>query len=526
MASTKHRQKHAKSSSKSDPSAGGDVLIINTKDNGVLDATPPERVREIARQIAESDRVVIHIHGGLVKKKDGIEKAQLLSPYYKAKGLLSVFPVWESGLFEQIIKKPAGILEDPLFQSLFVTLGTYVGTKLQCGEKRFLEDQLKEALAQARKSKENPAIPEPMAEVIPKVFPSEASEDEQKKLGDELAADPDFRSILARIAARVAAESSGKPGRVSAQPGMMLSKEIKAEILEDSRSPEKSRNGTRRTIIHVVKIFVRIMIRYRKGTDHGFWCTIVEEYLRELHIAALGQHIWGNMKNDTAATFGEPTGEPRGGQLLLASLAEAIAARVNANRPLPQVSLVGHSAGAIWALHFLQHVADLQVTGKMPREFRVHRVVFLAPACTDDLLAEKISQPAITSIIDGFRMYALSDELESGYWEVPLLYPCSLLYAISGLLEPSVDQAITGMQRYVTREKIYHSQSEVAVRNFLKPANASVWALASDGNGLNCDATTHGAFTHIPKPPYSDSKRPAENEEVLTMQSVVYFLLN
>jgi hypothetical protein len=67
--------------------------------------------------------------------------------------------------------------------------------------------------------------------------------------------------------------------------------------------------------------------------------------------------------------------------------------------------------------------------------FQFDKLVLLAPAVTCKTLATMLERHVKNPLFRAFRMYSLSDEAERGYYEIPILYPGSLLYIISGLLE-------------------------------------------------------------------------------------------
>ena len=185
-------------------------------------------------------------------------------------------------------------------------------------------------------------------------------------------------------------------------------------------------------------IAVRVIKRFVTKRDHGLHATIVEEILREFYLANIGGKIWGAMKQDTADSFG-PDPKLFGGTALLTELAAAASV---AN--IPKITLVGHSTGAVYISHWLQ-----AANGIFPTQIKFD-VIFLAPASTCQLLAETLSR--YRHRLDGFRMFTMTDENERADRLVPVLYPHSLLYFVSGVVEPDADTPIVGMQRYFDAE--------------------------------------------------------------------------
>jgi hypothetical protein len=101
--------------------------------------------------------------------------------------------------------------------------------------------------------------------------------------------------------------------------------------------------------------------------------------------------------------------------------------------------------------------------------------------------------PVLSRRVGGFRMFGLKDELERGYWEVPLLYPASLLYMVSGLFEETeVDMPIVGMQRYFAGVKPYDKPDLRQVAEWI--GARSVWSRSEGAIGLNSGAERHGGF--------------------------------
>src|SRR5262249_51901827 len=137
---------------------------------------------------------------------------------------------------------------------------------------------------------------------------------------------------------------------------------------------------------------------------------------------------------------------------------------------------------------------------KMPADFAFKNVVFLAPACDFRQFGSLLDQkPALW---ERFYMFALQDVLESGYWEIPVLYPRSLLYLVSGAFEKELDEEkgafdlpLLGMQRYHSLTGTYVEPEIRQLREYLKPGagNRAIWSLA-DEVGFEIDSRKHGDF--------------------------------
>jgi hypothetical protein len=184
----------------------------------------------------------------------------------------------------------------------------------------------------------------------------------------------------------------------------------------------------------------RSIRRHLRGRDHGFYPTVVEELLRELYLADLGAWVWRRMKDKAAAMWlpnaGRVGTERRAGSYVL----EKISA-LQVAQPDFKLHLIGHSAGSIAICELLRAAAALGIA------VRVDTVGFLAPAGRCELgVAELARHP---ERFGRFRMYTMADEYERADALMPKVYTRSLLYFISGVLEPDeVDAPIMGMMRH------------------------------------------------------------------------------
>jgi hypothetical protein len=102
-----------------------------------------------------------------------------------------------------------------------------------------------------------------------------------------------------------------------------------------------------------------------------------------------------------------------------------------------------------------------------------------------------------------FRMFTMNDTAESRDALVRFVYTRSLLYFISGVLEPDskggvdFDKPIVGMERYYIAKDVYQLPEIAEARQFLAGiAQSAVWGplAASPGAGLHSTAKRHGDF--------------------------------
>ncbi|MFO1002340.1 MAG: hypothetical protein U0936_18590 [Planctomycetaceae bacterium] len=321
----------------------------------------------------------------------------------------------------------------------------------------------------------------------------------EKELEREFSGDAVLQKAFDDLNARVAGTNRGlmseSLNQISGNEGILPSAAIRAELF-DSRtavsSPEESLTITwlARTAVVAARVGRRVITRLVSQRDHGWYTTIVEELLRELYVDTVGStFFWKQMKKDTSDAFGGDVNQ-HGGSAFLDQLKNL----TSNGTSLPRVTLIGHSAGAIFVSNFL-----LAAQSVLPVDFQFD-VVLLAPAVDCELFSRAID----TNRIRNIRVFGMSDSLEakdallrpvSG--ALSSVYPRSLLYFVSGLLETAVDLPLVGMERYYDRNR-YPGDAFPAlrkVRGYLQHASdRQVWSFADDGAGRKCGATQHGGF--------------------------------
>ncbi len=268
------------------------------------------------------------------------------------------------------------------------------------------------------------------------------------------------------------------------------------------------------------QVFRRVVSRYREGRDHGVYATVVEEVLRQFYGTNVGSAMWGTMKRQARAAFTDPGQAPvRCGWYLCERLGMMVS-----GGHAPQISIVAHSAGANYACHMVDYVGTTRGP-VFPDGFAFKNLLLMAPACNFGLFdAITTAQPPV---FENFRLFALKDELERGYWEVPVIYPRSLLYLVAGAFEKESDGStgaydlpLLGMERYYTQSETYKQPEIDRVRRFLgtTPPGRQVWSVSAGGGlGLEADSRTHGRF-------FLDAEDPPRPTQ--TMRSVLHVLKN
>jgi len=471
--------------------------------------TEVARILSSAQSANPAHGLVIHFHGGLVNQKSGRGIADSLAPKYAAAGAYPLFFVWESGPIESLKNNLSDILADPAFRELVKKVAEWALKKL--GGQVGLKGGPGQAINEVQLRKEfdvwfNGASPTPPVTNEGKVAATPAMKSaaglNEEELADEIEAgldgDPDFQDAIQQLHNAV-----GGGGTATKGAGTQDAAKV---VLVDDHALKAMFPGTTATTKgglswfevakFVAKVVIKVVQRYSHGRAHGMYCTIVEEVLRNAYLDKIGATVWNQMKKDTLDSFGTHV------QCCGAAVAKEIGKLQAAGKTFNKITLVGHSTGAIYICEFL----DAAAKAAPQLQFDI---VFLAPAVRHDRFAAALATHR--SRIGKFRMFGMSDSVESDDSLVPILYTRSLLYFVSGVLEGHVennawegdiDAPIVGMQRYLTDKSLFNANDfpEVEqVRQFLDSvADSAIWSDSSAGNGLNSLSRKHGDFDNDP----------------------------
>ncbi len=483
--------------------------MLNTEGDGKLTGdTSTADIDEMVANAAETGHLVIHMHGGLVKKDSAIKMGNRLIPRYKDSGAYPIILIWESGLFETLTQNWKEIFEEKIFQVLLKKVTKWAVGKLgkQFGAKAvggLATPRDLDVIIELDKRK-NSETPYETLEF--QVNPSELTEKEEEDFLKELEKDPDFNSEIQAILAGIAPEHDkkevGRKGIVTSHrlsSNTFMSPDVLDELKdENSGEGQKGLFSSLSTLKHAGKVLYRVVKRYVKGRDHVcLFTTVIEEIYREFYVANIGEGVWNLMKTDTKDAY-EDVGGPtvRGGWYLM----NAIGAQMQQKEF--KVSVVCHSTGAIYVCHMLNYAIEAMKNHKVPSTFRLDNLIFLAPAVDFRLFASTLAKAK--QLIEHFRMFALSEKEETNYWEIPVLYKGSLLYIIAGLLEKepddeeksAFDRPIVGLQRYYTKTSVYQQEEIVMVKDFIQAQeHGAIWSLHESGpEDCRTDAKKHGEF--------------------------------
>lgn len=463
--------------------------------NGKLAAdTPFEHVSHLASKAVEKGNIIIHFHGGLVSRDTALESAKNLHTSYAKGNAYPVFFIWESSIIEILKNNLDEICSEEFFRLLWKLLLKVVYGKLakvqgtrgplsitDTPESSMLAASIDEAIAT-----QEPSLLKTFA-VDKKV--TELSEFEQLTLEQELYLDYPLVSEIQKISQTLRSPDAIEKERkergfhVRASTVTLIDPEALERFITRPAPGEKGLVETGKMIKAIVSLSARIVSRFVNRRDHGLHATIIEEILRELYLSNAGKFIWDLMKKDTADAFGKKR-KTYGGTALLSELA----AQSGTNPP--RITLVGHSTGAIYIAELLDKAEEL-----FPEQH--FDLVFLAPAATFRKISATIEKHK--NRIDNFRMFTMQDSYEKADRLVPFLYPHSLLYFISGVLEDGFDVPIVGMRRFFNRRQFSDKKFPElkTARNFINTVqNGAVWSVTKDDApaGLKSSSKKHGDF--------------------------------
>lgn len=451
-------------------------LIKNDSIHGGV-AQQRQRMRDAVNRASQQGKpLVLHLHGGLVNRNDGEAIAEKLKGHYAEAGGVPLFFVWQTGLGEIIRNNYRELLQQNLLKWAVRRIVNRVAGKLNIspaglyGDNKNLEmDEPDEASMAALEFSEEEQM-------------QEESEQLQDQELDEIA-----DALLQEYEALRQSDVSGLVSEQSAIVSAVIGPETPAAL---TMNPALFQNeGGQKAVYDMGGIFKRNLVsaivttipavvrRYMNKTHHGFHATIAEELSRRIHGDKVGAFFWRAMKNDAVEAFGDD-GKDRAGNWLLRCLNEA--------NPRPRVLLVGHSAGSVFASRLLQQ----------PEANGTFDLAFLAPAITYSLFAKTLK--IAESKIANFRMFAMDDDLECKDRLLPLIYPRSLLYLISGILEGTADTPLLGMKRFHSPDYAATNRDQELldeIRAFLDGGhNRIVWSQSDNGPGLRSWAQRHGDF--------------------------------
>ncbi len=517
---------------------------LHLKDGCLTGETPDSScLRHIFNAYRQSGkrRMVLHFHGGLVPFSAGVENANSLSPFYTETGTdaYPVFFIWESGPLETVCNNLHEIAQEAIFQQFIRKVLEFALKKLGSaadtrGEGTDSGDGLevkKQVYAWFSGTTETPpfAAYTLLSEVAARSADLLTEDGYQDEVQANLELDDDFIATVEAVAAGIMPVDTTRSA-TGMHTWAAESTAMSSAALSDCFTlPQEGQRGFLnwpKIAAFIVKLVIRVVKRYLAGRDHGLYATVEEEVLHTCYLAKLARTFqWNLMKQDTHDAFNplptDPAASVPAGSAFLRELACLIRQMQEANEPLPELTLVGHSAGAIFISHFLKAVAAIdrstdRSVPKLPAEVQFG-IILLAPAVDFTVFRHAIE--SCPRRIAGVRIFTMNDTFEQANpmaYDVPALrryarwiYPHSLLYCISGVLEETADWPILGMERFYLKDNVFdeaHFPDVHWARQLFKwptsvgrlsnlpfPARV-VLSKATGLAGACCQASTHGTF--------------------------------
>lgn len=493
------------------PSTPDASHIINLSRDGTFTpsgnlSTTPEQVDAIFDKLRteEIGHLVLYFHGGRVSEENGLQTAKNMIDLFQDRvGAHPVFFLWEASELEILRGNLRSIAEQEFFRNLLDILMKFVMGKLDspAGSRSITGqiDLVSDTRVEQEKAEEQADVAEVKEEERAELEP--VNEVEEQQLAQFLDNNLEFQQQVSAFAAAAEGDdgSRGIGGNAAAGAAELsqFSDEVVAELQREIEADPAGRGLVSSAFFarSALKVFKRVVKRMLDKSDHGVYCTVVEELLRAFYIDKVGGWIWGEMKQEVADAFGDNEGRTgiglHGGTYFLDRLAAYIE---DPDAPPLEVSLVGHSAGSIYICRMIERAIE-----RLPESFAFNHVVFLAPGADFKLMHDTIvTHP---ERVKHFRMYTMTDEFESRDKMLPVIYPRSLLYFVAGLLEGDEQVPIVGMERFFNVQREGEPTHLQAVREYVTAPGEQrvVWSVTGDGTpGLTCSAEHHGGFAeHI-----------------------------
>lgn len=448
---------------------------------------------------------VFHFHGGLVSEQYGRGIAAKLNPQYKAAGAYPLFFVWESGLLEVIQNNAHEIFKEQLLKETVKKVGEWVAKKLPSSlglkgkgntlvNSNELVKELDDWLYEKPPTDKSKPPELKIVENTPKTNKSALFVQDDASISAEIVVsiqqDPQFIEAYTAVynglhKPTLNSKAKGTGSSVSEQSE--ISMEAADQLFDLTPYGTKGVLSWYKVAKFIAKLVVSVVKRIISERDHGIYITVVEEVLRSLYADKLGKFIWDTMKQDTADAFKEDM--HCGGYALI----KMLKAKMDNDGSLPVITLVGHSTGAIYIRHFIESATKQIDNIKF-------NIIFLAAAETYKNFAPFVQ--AHKQSITNFRSFAMTDNWEKADTLVPVLYPASLLYFISGVLEDEIDKPLIGMQRYYSEPLFQNSTtfSDITtVKAFMDNVQSSlVWSPIDSIDGNRSNSASHGDFDDDP----------------------------
>jgi hypothetical protein len=430
------------------PDPDHDIVL----DKGVLSDAGAHDLRQ-AFGLVETQgatHLCVFFHGGLVSQEAGLKTAHQLVQTFEGGGAYPFFFIWKSGLLDAI----KGLLRPPIEHPAFVAAANRAVKMVALKMTAALDTErsLKRLRLSARSLRETPMTLRQLAGV--------------------------GKQFDRKWAKHGGAQLGVTAGELDQFVELVL--DIEKGIAVRDRLFKSSQRAALR--LGLAKVFQRL----NSGHDHGLYTTVIEELLIAIGVGIVAAAIWKEMKNFIDWSFKD---EPTAGGTEFLDLLCAYWRK----RPQLRLTLIGHSAGAIYVQKFIEELDRRLQPATEPRV----EVAYLAGAVSFARVYQGLG--VFESRVSGLRAFGLKDSVEGGYWEFPG-YDKSLLYFVSGVCDPDPndDKALVGMRRYWSDAKPYKTPDIRAIADFIGEARKVLSPTDKKRPppwGYRCGATRHGGFS-------------------------------
>jgi len=482
-----------------------------------LEFSLPENVDRIFTNLDASGKkkVAIYVHGGLVSGESEFgnlpfhknPENKILFDALNAKEVYPIYFVWETGIKESIRSAATDwgeeLADDPiaflkghmaelaktfLFKRILKYLPKTLAAKARAGGLGLVEPpQLQDVEIEENRDK--------LSFYEPAVVDYDEFDDQDKQdFLEKLSADEEFMEYLREL-------GGGNGMGLAPHPDVETLNQNAGELmtliqddvggLASATEPVSLVERPGVGLVDVVvlknvgeflgKLVFAVGARFVRKEDHGFVATISEEFFRLVKLNHLGILIWNQMKENARKAYlaEEVNGVPHGGYYVIRQLAEYIK-----KHPDTEVSLIGHSAGSIHLSYFIESVDALFGHSDNPtvRDYKFGNLIFLAPAVNFETFQKVVTHKNRFERFHIFTMQdadEMQDALLAGFSKndkvdafLKCIYPCSLLYAVSGLAEEKDkgDVPILGLARHL--DPTVYRGNDALVHDTWKTINA------------------------------------------------------
>jgi hypothetical protein len=244
-------------------------------------------------------------HGGLTSRDEALKTAGCLIDGYTKAGAYPFFFIWNSDLFHVLQENIQSYAKHPFFVTVVNHTVRIVARKIS------------------------------------------AALDKQGSLKIQQRAAPQTLEELASFAKRYDRAWAKRAGTQLGCSSSELDQFAKFLLNAEKALPVKFRRFKREKLQGDQNPIARIIHRFNTGHDHGLYTTVIEELLIALRLDELGSKVWREMQ-----TFIEDSFEPVPDAGATAFLEHLCA--VWEGRPTLRVTLIGHSAGAIYVQRMVE----------------------------------------------------------------------------------------------------------------------------------------------------------------------------